>query len=237
MKGIVLDYDAEAGGVLRGADDRRYAFAAGEWKGETPPAPGQAADFEPEDGTARSLYPLPAPAAPDAVEPGSWFADRPGLPLALLILFACFLPFLTLGPLSANLFNLVRVAEAAGRYAPHVNLETGLWLFHGLYAVPLLALVLVLQEGRGKAGRWLRIGTGIVALLGPPAIALGARALFTATPVPAGGGVLRRLPLDRLPFELLAPNIGIGWMALALLGLVLIAVGIWWPSSAVRRIA
>lgn len=151
-----------------------------------------------------------------------------------MLLGACFLPLVQLGPFSANMFNIVGVATTAGRYAPHVNLETGLWLLHGLYVVPLLALLLIVQELRGRAAGWLRILTGAVALAGPLAITLGARALFVATPLPplpADGGLLRRLPLDRVPLDLLAPKIGAGWIAIGLTGVVLVTIGIWWGKK------
>lgn len=229
MNGTILDYDAREGGVLRGADGRRYAFASAEWKSAIPPAPGAAVDFEPDGDVARSLYAVPTSAPPPAVTgPGAFFGERPGLPLAVLLLIACFLPFLTLGPLSANMFNLVGVASTAGRYASRVNMETGLWLFHGLYVVPLLALVLIVQEWRCRAGPWLRIGTGLVGLVAPIAIALSARALFTPVSVPTSF-VRRVLRGVRDYFEVM-PHVGIGWIAIGLLSLALIAVGLFWRS-------
>jgi hypothetical protein len=232
MNGTVLDYDARDGGVLRGADGRRYAFAAAEWKSAAPAAAGMTVDFEPEGETAHSLYALPTAAPPRAAaEPGAFFAGRPGLPLAVLILLACFLPFLRLGPFSANLFNVVGVASTADRYMLHVNMETGLWLFHGLYVVPLLALFLILQEWRGQAGPWLRIGTGLVGLIAPVLIAFGARAMFTATPASTGIGahLLRRLR-EHVELDIFVPKVGSGWIAIGLLSLALIAVGIAWRS-------
>jgi hypothetical protein len=243
MNGTVLDYDARDGGVLRGADGRRYAFAAAAWKSAAPPAAGIAVDFEPDGETAHSLYALPAPAAPPGrpapaavAAPGAFFAGRPGLPFAALILIACLLPFLSLGPLSANLFNVVGVASTAGRYAPNVNMETGLWLFHGLYVVPLLALVLLFQEWRGRAGPWLRIATGLVGLVAPVAIALGARALFTTVQAPAGirARVLRFLR-EHVQIDAFVPHVGIGWIAIGLLSLALIAVGVFWGSPGKTR--
>jgi hypothetical protein len=207
-------------------------FASAEWKSAIPPAVGAAVDFEPDGEVARSLYAVPASAPPPAVTgPGTFFGERAGLPLAALLLIACFLPFLTLGPLSANMFNVVEVASTAGRYASRVNMETGLWLFRGLYIVPLLALVLIVQEWRGLAGPWLRIGTGLVGLVAPIAITFGARALFTPVSAPASIGrrLLRRLR-DYIELDMLVPHIGIGWIAIALLSLALIAVGIFWRS-------
>lgn len=229
MIGTLLDFDPEKGGLLRGTDGGRYAFEAAEWKGKAAAETGARIDFEPNGEMARSLYPVPAPAAPLQ----SFVTERPGLLIALLLLVACGLPFLTLGPFSANLFNVVGVASSLGRYAPvNVNIETGLWLFHGLYIVPVAALALLLLEWRGLAGRWWRIGTGLVALVAPVAIALGARALFTPAAQPASltGRLLRRVREQVAP-DLGVPGIGIGWIAIAVLSAVLIAVGIFWSRS------
>jgi hypothetical protein len=158
--------------------------------------------------------------------------DRPGLPIGALILVACLLPFLTLGPFTANLFNLVGVASSLGRYAPvNVNMETGLWLFRGLYIVPAAAVLLLILEASGQAGRWWRIGIGLVGLLAPVAIALGARALFTATS--PHGHLAERLLREARHFlqpDLFTPQIGMGWIAIALLSLALVCVGIFWPQ-------
>jgi hypothetical protein len=230
MNGTILAYDPSGGGMLRGSDRRRYAFAAMEWKSAAPPAAGMAVDFEPDGDTARGLYAVPTAApSPAPADVGAFLATRPGLPLAGLILLACFLPFLTFGPLSANLFNIVRVASTADRLTPYVNMETGLWLFHGLYVVPLLAVALIVQEWRGRAGPWLRIGTGIVGLVGPIAIALGARAMFTTAPASVSlTARLARGLRKYLDLDLFTPSIGMGWIAIGLLSVALIAVGIAW---------
>ena len=66
-----------------------------------------------------------------------------------------------------------------------------------LYIVPACALLLVGLEWLGRSGRGWRIGVGLVGLVAPVAIALGARALFTpANPnhhVGLGVRILRRL--------------------------------------------
>ena len=234
--GVLLSFDPAQGGVLRCVEDgRRYTFTAADWQGKSPPVPGGWVDFEPDGEAARALLPVPAPApAGGAAPPASFLAARPGLPVALLMLLACLFPFLTLGPFSANMFNIVGVAGSLGDYAPvNVDMATGLWLFHFLYVVPVCALVLVVLEWRGLAGRWLRIGTGLVGLLAPVAIALGARALFTpAAPNPhvsLGARVLRRLGEYVAP-DLFVPHIGMGWIALAFLSAALVLVGIFGPA-------
>jgi len=231
--GKVLSFDPADGGLLRGEDGRRYAFDAAEWKGPAPRAMGGLVDFEPDGERALSVHPLPAPPGA-AAGPRPFLADRPGLPIALLMLIACFLPFLTLGPFRANMFNVAGVAASLGDYAPvNVDMATGLWLFHFLYVVPAAAVALLVLEWRGLAGRWLRIGAGLIGLLAPVAIALGARAMFTpAAPghhASLGARVLRRIGEYVAP-DLFVPHIGLGWIALAVLSLALICVGIFAPS-------
>ena len=236
MIGTILNFHPGFGGLLRGEDGRRYPFPAAAWPGDEPPAPGTKVDFEKDGDSASDLIPLPAEGAPSHPQSDTvaWIAAsvaaRPGLPIALLLLVACFLPFLSLGPFSANLFNVVGVASSLGRYAPvNLNMETGLWLFHGLYIVPALALALFLLEWHGLAERWWRIGIGLVGLLAPVAIALGARALFTATAPQGGlGARLLRRARDYVSPDLFTPQIGIGWIAIAGLSLALVLIGIFW---------
>jgi hypothetical protein len=117
-------------------------------------------------------------------------------------------------------------------------METGLWLFHGLYVVPAAALLLLVLEALGRAGRWWRIGIGLVGLLAPVAIALGARALFTAS-APHGrlAGRLLREARELLRPDLFAPQIGTGWIAIALLSLALVLIGIFWSPRRPRGAA
>lgn len=235
MIGVVLSFDPAEGGVLRAGDDgKRYTFGAADWHGKTGPAPGDRVDFEPDGERARALLPAPPPDVQAAAAP-SVLAAKPGLPIALLMLVACVFPFVTLGPFSANMFNIVGTASSLGAYAPlNVNMETGLWLFHFLYLVPAAALALVLLEWFGRSGRWLRIGVGLAGLVAPFAIALGARALFTPAAlnpqISLGTRVLRRVGEAVAP-DLFVPHVGMGWIALALLSLALTGVGIFGPAN------
>jgi hypothetical protein len=232
--GNVLSFHPADGGLIRGEDSQRYAFDAAEWNGPAPSVMGGLVDFEPDGERARSVHPL-ATAPPAAVGPSSFLAEKPGVPIGLLMLVACIFPFLTLGPFSANMFNIVSVATSLGDYGPvNVNMQTGLWLFHFLYIVPACALALVVLEWLGRSGRWTRIGVGLVGLLAPVAITLGARALFTpAAPNPHVSLITRLLRRagEALAPDLFVPHIGMGWIALALLSLALVGVGIFGPAN------
>ena len=239
MFGTVLSFHPVDGGLIRGEDGQRYAFDAAQWNGSVPSSMGGLVDFEPDGARALSVHPLPAPATAtaDSASP-SFLAEKPGLPIALLMLVACVFPFLTLGPFSANMFNIVGVATSLGDYAPvNVNMQTGLWLFHFLYVVPAAALALVVLEWLGRSGRWARIGVGLIGLLAPVGITLGARALFTPAGthhhLGLGARILRRVG-EALAPDLFVPHIGMGWIALALLSLALVGVGIFGPANGRR---
>jgi len=154
MNGTILHVEA-GGGMIRGSDDTRYAFAAAEWKSETPPAAGGNVDFEIDGEAARSVYAVPAATATSSApspRPGLFFADRPGLPFAVAILIACFLPFISMGFVSVNLFDLVSLANMMGNFTPGIgSMQTGLWLFFFLYAVPIVAIWVIVQELRRAA--------------------------------------------------------------------------------------
>ena len=58
MQGRVLGFDAAAGtGVIRGDDDKRYAFKRADWRGEAEPEAGGGVDFEVTGGAARDVFP------------------------------------------------------------------------------------------------------------------------------------------------------------------------------------
>lgn len=67
MRGQILSFEAGSGaGLIGGEDGNRYSFGAGEWKGLTPPQPGDSVDFVAADGTATGIFPLPAGGASSA---------------------------------------------------------------------------------------------------------------------------------------------------------------------------
>lgn len=221
MNGTIVHFDAASGGLIRGSDGERHSFAAADWKGEAAPAPGQNVDFEIANGAACSVYPVPVqPEAAIAPQPrlGTFFADRPGLPFAATILIACMLPFVSLGFVSPNLFDLVGFTSMIGNFSPMSGggVQTGLYLFYLLYLVPVAAILLGVQEFRRASGMGLRICIGLFCLLAPFAIVIGATKLI-------GGSVPHRGP----DFDLVS-HISLGWILIAAGGLGLIVLGLGW---------
>lgn len=111
MKGQILDYDpAGATGVISGEDGKRYGFSRAEWKGAGDPRPGTAIDFEARASEAVGIYAVKPAVTLSAIDTDALrFTDavqragallREGLeaPLALFILLACFLTFLSVEP-------------------------------------------------------------------------------------------------------------------------------------------
>lgn len=234
MNGTLLHFDAGEGGLIRGTDGQRYGFAAADWKGETPPGPGQIVDFETENGAAHSVYPIPAqpeawpqPAsAPQTPRIGPFLADRPGLPFALAVLLACFLPFISLGFISVNLFDLISITSMIGNFSPGAaSVQGGLWLFYLLYAVPLVAIWVIVQELRRAAGGGLRVGGGLFCLAGPFAIVIGATELLKA-------GIPHRAGAPDFNLNLVS-NMSVGWVLIAIAGAGLVAVGLGWAPFGV----
>lgn len=240
MDGVVLHFDPATGGLIRGEDGNRYAFAAADWNGAAAPVPGQAADFEVEGEIARRIYPMPVmpeaaspavapPVAAAAVPAGPpapafrlrpFLADRPGIPFAIVILLACFLPFLSLGLFSLNLFDLVNVTGMIGNFAGgNGNVQIGLMLFYLLYLVPIAAVVLLFQELRRAAGGGTRIGAGLFCLAAPFGI------MFGATELLKSAGPRGRMGAPDFNF---LSNISVGWILIAIASVGLIAVGLGW---------
>lgn len=56
MKGKILDFSAEQGGIILSQDGSRYLFAAEEWRGAALPQVGADVDFEVSDNKAVGVY-------------------------------------------------------------------------------------------------------------------------------------------------------------------------------------
>lgn len=177
--------------------------------------------------------PAPPPPAqewvppPTAVEPGQYLAARPGLVFAGLLLLACFLPFISAGFLSLNLFNLVGITSMAGNFAYGAGggVQLGLLLFYLLYAVPIMACWLIFQELRGEASGALRRWTGLVGLAGPFAIIVLASLLLQSG---ARGGPFGRGPRGGDLTGSLLSGISFGWIMIIVVSVALLAVGLGW---------
>jgi hypothetical protein len=193
------------------------------------PVPPAVAPIPPSPADA----PAPPPAAEEWVpppppgEPGAYLAARPGLVFAGLLLLACFLPFISAGFLSLNLFNLVGVTSMAGNFAYGAGggVQLGLLLFYLLYAVPIMACWLIFQELRGEASAALRRWTGLVGLAGPFAIIILASLLLQSG---ARGGPFGRGPRGGGLTSSLLSGMSFGWIMIIVASIALLAVGLGW---------
>lgn len=251
---------AEGTGLIRASDGKRYSFAAGDWKSPDTPVPGDVVDFEVDGDRATEVYrirpgavsfgkkpvppadsPVPpsaagAPAKPAAPPPatgdgpGPYLAARPGLVFAGLLLLACFLPFISAGFISLNLFNLVGVTSMAGNFAYGAGggVQLGLLLFYLLYAVPIMACWLIFQELRGEASGALRRWTGLVGAAAPFAIVILASLLLQSGARGGFGRGFGRGPRGGDLTGSLLSGISFGWIMIIIASLALIAVSMGW---------
>ena len=68
MKGVILDYSFQKNeGFISGSDNARYAFSGADWRATEAPTRGMTVDFEPQDASARNVFPVPA--APPPIMP------------------------------------------------------------------------------------------------------------------------------------------------------------------------
>jgi hypothetical protein len=189
MDGSILHFTAEGGGLIRGSDGKRYAFASDQWKSDSPAQTGDLVDFEVENDRALEVYrvrPSSAAAAAAATQPagpgsspaplaggaGLDLARRPGLVFAGLILLSCFLPFIAVPIVTISLFNAASWAGMAFSMSRGGSGSLAQLCVYLLYAVPISAGWLIFKELRYEATDKLRGRTGIIGLVTPFAVLL-----------------------------------------------------------------
>ncbi len=118
MKGRVLGFDEVSGsGAINGETGERFTFVTAQWRSDKPITTGTTVDFAPLAGVATEIYPVGGamPAAPDLSELASSPAVQKvrtlglttlAFPLAVLLLFATFLPALNTPIQSISLWGL-----------------------------------------------------------------------------------------------------------------------------------
>lgn len=190
MKGKVLGFnEAEGTGAITADDGSRHRFSRVDWRGERPPTAGLAVDFESEGGAAKDVYPVTGAAlaalsginvdlgglssSAEGAKIGAMFTRSLAVPLALVVLLACFMPGLSTPMQSASVLgidaiaaqlNMVAQAQAAfgGGSGGSGGADTLIML---RYLAPISAIWLIWAAWAGKSERLPMLVTGAAALL------------------------------------------------------------------------
>lgn len=239
MKGKILGFDKTAGsGAITAEDGTRHRFERIDWRGEKTPALGMTVDFESEGGAAREIYPVTgtALAALGAIgadlgglaesEQGtriaSLFTSSLAVPLALVLLLACFLPALASPVQSATLIGLGNAMDDLGRVAAAQEMlgggksgfDTVQTLLFLRFAAPFGALWLIWSAWSGRAERLPMLATGAASILAALLVIMLRSAILSMVP---------DFARERMASGI---GLGIGTWLLFLTGAALIAAGL-----------
>ena len=252
MRGEVLGFDQSSGtGVLRAEDGRRYGFALAQWRESETPVKGDRIDFEPSGQQAVEIYLVTGSGIGGGVRSfpsrvrafGGWFRRHPEAVVALLLMASTALPVYGFLGVDEPLLAAPRVVErlelGLGRIRmlvadiPEADtaaaaLRAVLPMIYMLWAVPILALLLLYRSLAELPRRALAFWTGISAVLLPVLLPL-------LIAVPTTFLVLSRMPADMRstvagsvfdaaslgPFQ----DIAIGGLAIMMLGFALVVWG------------
>jgi hypothetical protein len=190
MKGKILGFsEAEGTGAIAAEDGTRHKFTRADWRGDKTPATGMTVDFESEGGAAKEIYPVGGAAlaalgninvdlsglsvSPEGAKLAALFTRSLAVPLALVVLLACFMNVLTSPAQSATLFGLgqtldqLSMVSAAGRMmgADSSGLGTMQTLMFLRFAAPLAALWLIWAAWAGKPEKLPMMAAGAAAIL------------------------------------------------------------------------
>lgn len=239
MKGKILGYsEADGSGAISAEDGSRHRFTRADWRGDKPPAAGVAVDFESEGGAAREIYPVGGAAlaalgninvdlsglsgSAGGARATELFTKSLAVPLALVILLACFLNALGSPMKSVSLIGLgdaVAELEGAARMASMMGGggDSGLGGLSALlilrFIAPLAALWLCWAAWAGKPERLPMLVTGAAAIIAALLVFLVKSAILSAVP---------EMARDMMASQI---HIGLGVWLLLLAGAGLIAAG------------
>ena len=240
MKGKILGFDDAAGsGAISAEDGTRHKFARADWRGgDKTPTAGMTVDFESEGGAARDVYPVAGSAmaalgtigadigALSESEQGARIAALMtrtlAVPLAVLVLLACFLPALSSPVQSATLIGLGNAMDDLGRAAAAQEMlgggksgfDTIQTLLFLRFAAPLAALWLIWAAWSGKTERLPMLVTGAASIVAGLLVIMLRSAILSMVP-----DFIRDRMADGV-------SLGIGTWLLFLLGAALIAAGL-----------
>jgi len=240
MKGKILGFnEAEGGGAISGEDGSRHRFTRADWRGDKSPVAGMAVDFESADGAAKEIYPVSGAAlaalgnlnvdlsglsaSPGGARVGEIFTRSLAAPLALVVLFACFLEALALPPpmqgttligLGGAMADLNMAAQAARMMGEGKSgFDTMSSLLFLRFAAPVAALWLGWVAWSGKAERVPMLVTGAAAIVAALLVVMLKSAIVSMAPDMARDALSNRIGL------------GLGVWLLLLAGAALIAAG------------
>lgn len=240
MKGKILGFDDAAGsGAISAEDGTRHKFTRADWRGgEKAPTAGMTVDFESEDGTGREVYPVAGSAMAAlgtiGADIGALTESEQGaritalltrtlaVPLAVLVLLACFLPALSSPVQSATLIGLGNAMDDLGRAAAAQEMLSGgksgfdtiQTLLFLRFAAPLAALWLIWAAWSGKAERLPMLAAGAASIVAGLLVIMLRSAILSMVP---------DFVRDRMADGF---SLGIGTWLLFLLGAALIAAGL-----------
>ncbi|MBB5705165.1 hypothetical protein [Sphingopyxis panaciterrulae] len=208
MKGKILGYsEADGSGAISADDGSRHRFTRADWRGDKPPATGMVVDFESSEGAAKEIYPVGGAAlaalgninvdlsglsgSAGGARATELFTKSLAVPLALVVLLACFLTALSSPMKGVSLIGLgdaVAELEGAARMASMMGGggDSGLGGLGALlilrFAAPLAALWLVWAAWAGKAERLPMLVTGAATIVAALLVVLVRQAVLSAVP-------------------------------------------------------
>lgn len=245
MQGRILGFDEAAGtGTISGEDGNRYRLTRAEWKSTTGIVAGLVVDFESKDGAAVDVYralgagapaaaPGGAPGAPIAVPTDklkALFTESLAVPLALIVLIACFMPAITTPIQSASLFGLdSSIGASLGAAASlmgHSSVSSMSSLLVLRFAAPLAALALIMLAWLEKPMQVPMLVAGGVSILVALLVVAFKMAIVSSVESMMGGfGSARAMLGVPSPGSMIGVGIGVWLIGLAGIGLVVAGLG------------
>jgi hypothetical protein len=241
MQGRILGFDEAAGtGTISGEDGNRYRLTRAEWKSTTGIVAGLVVDFESKDGEAVDVYralgagaPAAAPSAPIAVPTDklkALFTESLAVPLALIVLIACFMPAITTPIQSASLFGLdSSIGASLGAAASlmgHSSVSSMSSLLVLRFAAPLAALALIMLAWLEKPMQVPMLVAGGVSILVALLVVAFKMAIVSSVESMMGGfGSARAMLGVPSPGSMIGVGIGVWLIGLAGIGLVVAGLG------------
>ncbi|MDZ4138585.1 MAG: hypothetical protein U1D66_06860 [Erythrobacter sp.] len=189
MKGRILGFnESDGAGAISAEDGSRHKFTSADWRGERPPTVGMSVDFESSEGQAKDIYPISGAAraalgsmnvdlgslsaSPEGAKVAALFTRSLAVPLALVVIAACFMNAMSSPVMSVNLIDLGKVmdglnlASIASSMSGEGNSGLGMvsTILFLRFAAPLAAVWLIWASWAGKPERVPMLVAGMSAI-------------------------------------------------------------------------